>query len=264
MAGHKANIPVFQPLPKRFRGIPMPESNNVDSLWETVEALKEVVEVLIGERGGGELSALLHRDYNPPVEEEEPENVEEGPENVENQEFLGLGVNNGAQVNLTLPGGSDFYQMTFPNMEIDTAGSWEQDVPNGYTVAVSGYYLVDVMLAVTDLSMGGGNTDFEFILVVQADGVDELTATRSLGSRDLDSEAIRNVIDIIGILYLSEGMVITTGVTNTSSQGLNLDREGSFLRICWLGKRPETVGVGGISSVNQDAMTKGFSEGFTI
>ena len=250
MAGHKANIPVFQPLPKRFRGIPMPESNNVDSLWATVEALKEVVEVLIGERGDSDLSALLIRDYNPPIEEPE------------DQLFIGVGANNGPQLSVVLPGGSAFYQLTFPNKEIDTAGTWEQDVPNGYTIAVSGYYLVDVMAAFNNLSMSGGNVDFEFILSIRADGVEALSDTDYLGSRNLDSAAVRNVIDITAVLYIDKGVVLTAGVTNTSPSGLTLDREGSYMRLALLGKRPEAVFVGGASSMNQNAMTKGFSEGF--
>lgn len=52
---------VKRPASHEYRGIPEPEPT-IESLLETVAALKEVVEVIIGQRGQPDLQMLKNRD----------------------------------------------------------------------------------------------------------------------------------------------------------------------------------------------------------
>ena len=59
------NVPVAQPRVPRFRGIPEPLNQDTTTIFNTVTALKEVVETLAGERGDESNAAVLFRHLFP-------------------------------------------------------------------------------------------------------------------------------------------------------------------------------------------------------
>lgn len=58
----KANIPVTKGVAPRFRGIPAVDEGDPGSLWNTVKALVEIVETLVGQRGDTRNKAILLND----------------------------------------------------------------------------------------------------------------------------------------------------------------------------------------------------------
>lgn len=59
------NVPVAEPVIERFRGVPEPLANDVTAIYNSVAALKEVVETLAGERGEEGNAAVLFRHLFP-------------------------------------------------------------------------------------------------------------------------------------------------------------------------------------------------------